>query len=266
MKRILITGSKGQLGRSIGDLIPDYPDFEFLLTDKDQLDVTDPAEVSEVFTRFKPDFCINCAAYTNVEQAEKNPELAFKVNRDGAENIARACKKTGAIMIHISTDYVFDGRNTKGYIPSDQPNPLNAYGRSKYQGEKRIQELLDEYIIVRTSWLYSRKYPPNFYLTVLEKLDKGEHMVITDAQTGCPTDAENLAGYLLKRVQESNHRFGIFHFTDGKAMTWFDFARNIQKATGSDSGRNHISKGEGQIGMAQRPKSSILLAGTSNDE
>ncbi len=160
-----------------------------------------------LFSKNPYDFCINCAAYTNVEQAEKTPEIAYSVNAEGVKNLAMACKVNGVKLIHISTDYVFDGEKKEGYYPEDIPNPINEYGKSKLKGEQYIQEILNEYMIIRTSWLYS-EYGHNFYKSILKKAQKGETLYVTDDQVGCPTDANNLASYILEFLQKENLVFG----------------------------------------------------------
>ena len=162
MKRVIVTGAGGQLGRSIQDLQEANSDFDFYFADRTQLDITDQAAVLKTFRKFKPNYCINCAAFTAVEQAEKTPEAAFKINADGVENIVRACKENQTVLLHISTDYVFDGKKTSAYSPSDTPNPINVYGASKLRGERIVARDMERYHIVRTSWLYSKKYSPNF--------------------------------------------------------------------------------------------------------
>ena len=139
MKRILVTGSNGQLGRSLQDLAPDYPDIDFKFTDLASLDITHSQEVIRIFKQFHPDYCINCAAYTQVDQAEKTPEPAYQVNVEGVKNLVTACKNSGTVLIQLSSDYVFDGTKEEGYVPSDKPNPINVYGQTKLEGEQIIQ-------------------------------------------------------------------------------------------------------------------------------
>lgn len=257
MKRVLVTGAGGQLGKSIQNLASKYPSLEFLFLDKKGMDIRQAGQVMKYFSEFHPDYCINCAAYTNVDQAERTPEPAYAINALGVENIVKACIQFGTTLIHISTDYVFDGQKEEGYLPSDQPNPINVYGKSKLGGERIIQDHLKAYVIVRTSWLYSRKHPPNFYLTILDRARRGEELVVTDSQRGCPTDAGHLARNILKRIDSGNMQHGVFHFTDGLAMTWFEFAEQILKDNGL-LGRAHLVKGDNNRNFAQRPKCSIL--------
>lgn len=169
VKRILVTGANGQLGNSLQVVSESLEGTEFLFLGRSDLDITQPHQIAEWFAKFRPDYCINCAAYTQVDQAEKSPEEAYHINAEGVENLAKACSEYGTTLIHISTDYVFDGKKTEGYTPGDLPNPINVYGKTKLEGEQRIQRELSTFFIIRTSWLYSKKYGPNFYLTILDR-------------------------------------------------------------------------------------------------
>lgn len=257
IKHILVTGASGQLGRSIQDIALGYPYMEFVFADSRVLDITDKEEVDYIFENGNFDYCINCAAYTHVEQAEKTSEIAFKVNADGVQNLALACKRHKVTLIHISTDYVFDGEKGSPYTVDDTPNPINEYGRSKLKGEQLIVQTLDAYFIVRTSWLYHKKYGKNFYRTILEKAKKGEELQITDREIGCPTDAVHLAGFLLDLVEEENPHYGIYHFTDGQAMTWLGFAQHILEENGMKS-TTKITKNNNYRSLARRPQYSVL--------
>ena len=257
MIRVLVTGAEGQLGKCFQKIAPNHSNIQFLFKNKSELDITKIESINKVFENEKFDFCINCAAYTNVEQAEKTPEICYSVNAEGVKNLAMVCKVNGVKLIHISTDYVFDGKKPEGYLPSDQTNPINQYGRSKLKGELYVKELMQNYLIIRTSWLYS-EYGHNFYKSILEKAQKGETLYVTDDQIGCPTDANHLASYVLNCLQKEHWITGIEHFTDKKAMTWFDFAVSILKKHDLD-GHVRIVKDKNYRSFAERPKNSILL-------
>ncbi|NND80424.1 MAG: NAD(P)-dependent oxidoreductase, partial [Maribacter sp.] len=152
MKRILVTGSSGQLGMSIQKIHKEYDNLDFVFMNSKELDITNLQRVQEIVGSGHFDYCINCAAFTNVEQAEKTPEKAFAVNAEGVKNIAIACKEKDVLLIHISTDYVFDGEKSAPYTIDDKPNPINEYGKSKLLGEQYIHEILQEYMLIRTSW------------------------------------------------------------------------------------------------------------------
>jgi dTDP-4-dehydrorhamnose reductase len=257
MINVLVTGSEGQLGQCLQKIAHKYPQITFIFKDKSDLDITDKNNVQTVFKEHELHFCINCAAYTNVEQAEKTPGIAFAVNADGVRNLAIVCKENNVKLIHISTDYVFDGEKKEGYYPSDKPNPINEYGKSKLLGEQYIQEILQEFIIIRTSWLYS-EFGHNFYKTILEKAKRKETISVTNSQVGCPTNANNLASYIMNII--SNHEFksGIQHLTDGEAMSWYAFAKKIIKDHKLDS-EAKVVKDENYRTFARRPNYSILI-------
>ncbi len=257
MKRILVTGAAGQLGLSIQDIHANYPDFVFVFKGSDQLDITDVENVEETIGSGNYDFVINCAAYTNVDQAEKTPEIAFKVNAEAVKNIALACKKHEVVLIHISTDYVFDGEKGEPYTVDDIPNPINAYGKSKLKGEEYVQEILTDYFIVRTSWLYSKKHGKNFHKTILAKAKKKEVLYITDEQIGCPTDAVNLAKHSVEFIFFKSKEYGIQHFTDNEVMTWYGFAQKILEKNGLQN-NVRLERAKSYCTFVLRPKNSVL--------
>ena len=200
-KKVLVTGANGQLGKTIEELFSiNDANLEFTFVSKENLDITNEDELLLYFKANKFDYCINCAAYTNVEQAEKTPEIAYKVNAEGVKNLAQVCKDANTILIHISTDYVFDGEKSEPYLVSDIPNPINEYGKSKLLGEQYIQKSLCNYFIIRTSWLYSKKYGKNFYKSILDKAKVEKELLITDEQIGCPTNTVNLAQFIHQLI------------------------------------------------------------------
>ncbi len=256
MTKILVTGAAGQLGKCIQKIASNYPDFEFVFHSSTTLDITNSKKVAEVFSREHFDYCMNCAAYTNVEQAEKTPEPAFAVNAEAVCHLADACSKHQVTLVHISTDYVFDGKKETAYSNFDKTHPINEYGKSKLEGEKHIQKSLKEHFIIRTSWLYS-EFGNNFYKTILEKAKTEEVLQITDEQTGCPTNANNLAKYILDLVAKNSKEYGIHHFTDGVAMTWYEFAKKILKENGLQD-RVRLDRAKNYRTFARRPKNSVL--------
>lgn len=257
MIRILVTGSNGQLGWTIQQMAKDYPDISFVFKDSTELDITDKTQVEGIFNTYSFDYCINCAAYTNVEEAETHPNRAFAINAEGARKLAKSCKKKGTILINISTDYVFDGEKGAPYTVNDAPNPINEYGKSKLKGEQYIQEIVGNYFIVRTSWLYCKAYGKNFYRTILEKAKTEKVLYVTDQQTGCPTNTFNLAGYLLETIIKNKKEYGIYHYTDGKVMTWYGFAKRILKENDLER-KISLEKAKDFRTFAPRPDNSVL--------
>jgi len=225
MKRVLVTGADGQLGLALQGATKGS-NLEIVFMDKSALDITNAEAIKEVFTKQSFDVCINAAAYTDVDGAETNKELAYEINAIAVESLAKVCKKHRCWLIHISTDYVFDGTLDKPYNPEDTPNPLNVYGASKLAGEQAIQAVGGTYSIVRTSWLYSQ-YGKNFYTKLQAQIDDGKTLRVTADQKGCPTRAEGLATHLLTRIANQQLSKGISHFCGNEIMTWLDLARRL---------------------------------------
>jgi dTDP-4-dehydrorhamnose reductase len=223
--KILLTGAAGQLGRSLRETAPDGCDLVPL--EHNQLDITDAQAVAAAAHRAAPDVVINAAAYTAVDKAESESELAFAVNATGAENLARAAKETGARLIHLSTDFVFDGTQGTPYRLDDRPNPLCVYGASKAEGEKCIQNILGEQaLIVRTSWVYAKE-GGNFVNTMLRLMQTKPALNVVSDQVGTPTWAVSLAHFLWTATKYPSIN-GIHHYSDAGVASWYDFAVAIQ--------------------------------------
>ena len=225
MKRVLVTGANGQLGLALEDAAKD-PSLEIVFMDKSALDITNAEAIKDVFDKLSFDVCINAAAYTDVDGAETNKALAYAINATAVENLAKVCKHHGCWLIHISTDYVFDGTLDRPYTPSDTPNPLNVYGTSKLAGEQAIEAVGGTYSIVRTSWLYSH-YGNNFYTKLQAQLDAGKTLHVTANQEGCPTRAEEFAAHLITGIANQQLSKGISHFCGDEIMTWLGLARRL---------------------------------------
>lgn len=226
MMRILITGSKGQLGY---ELLRSQPEnYEVCPVDIDELDITDLGQVEKLMNEFRPQFVINGAAYTAVDRAETEPEKAFAVNSDGAWNLAKASGYIDSRMIHVSTDFVFDGSKGSPWTPSDPTRPLGIYGKSKLEGEERVRrELKDLALILRTSWLYSA-CGNNFVKTMLRLMREKEFLGVVSDQIGSPTWANTLARAIWRIIQ-AGAPSGIYHWSDAGAASWYDFAVAIQE-------------------------------------
>lgn len=256
MKKVLVTGAAGQLGRCIHDIAANYPDFDMVFASKSELDIENFKEVSELFERESFDYCINTAAYTNVEKAESEPEKAYSINAEAVRNLAECCKRTETVLLHISTDYVFDGKKKTPYTEADVPNPINVYGASKLEGEEHIQEIYEKYFIIRTSWLYSQ-YGHNFFKTVLKFGQEGKVLTVTTEQIGTPTNANDLAVILLKIIDSGNQAFGIYHFSNEGETTWHGFAEAIFKLNPQFDARKLVKTAHYPT-FAARPKYSVL--------
>lgn len=233
--KIIVTGSKGQLGRSIQELASDYPELSFVFTDIEELDICDPDRVDAFLSGEKPAVVVNCAAYTAVDKAEKEEKLAEMINHHAVVNLAAGCKKHGARLIHISTDYLFDGLKSTPYHEKDIVRPRSVYGITKLEGETALLRSEIKSIIIRTSWLYSA-YGNNFVKTMLRLGRERDKLGIVDDQTGTPTYAVDLARVILQILQktsEDRNLFvpGIYHFSNEGIASWYDFARAIFEFT-----------------------------------
>ncbi|MDR9458083.1 MAG: dTDP-4-dehydrorhamnose reductase [Salegentibacter sp.] len=256
MKKVLVTGASGQLGRCFQKITSEYPELKFKSLDSSELDITDENLLQQIFSAEKPDYCINCAAYTNVEKAEDDKETAFKINAEGVKKLAEVCKTAGTVLIHFSTDYVFDGKASEPYQETDKVNPINVYGASKLKGEEYIRQILDKYFIFRTSWLYS-EFGHNFFNTILKKAEEGASLNITTNQIGTPTNANDLANFVLQLINEENTHFGLYHYSNTGEATWFDFAKAILDLAGK-SKEVDINKSGYYKTRAKRPVFSVL--------
>jgi len=255
--KILVTGANGQLGKTLRNLFYINKDaLQFIFTTKEELDITNQNKVEEYFNKNKFDYCINCAAYTNVDQAELDSKLAFKVNAEGVKYLVESCKDTNAILIQISTDYIFDGTKNKPYTEEDLTNPINEYGKSKLLGEYYIQEQLEKYFIIRTSWLYS-EYGNNFIKSML-RLSKGkDELNIVNDQNGSPTYTRDLAIVILKIIKFKNYNYGIYNYSNKGEASWYDLAKAMFEYLQKDIKLIPI-KTDTYPTPAKRPKFSVL--------
>jgi dTDP-4-dehydrorhamnose reductase len=225
MNNILVTGSKGQLGNEIQVLVSKYPELTFFFHDIDTLDITNKSALNAIFEKIKPSFIINCAAYTAVDKAETETDKAFLINDLAVKNIAEVAVSQSCKIIHVSTDYVFDGKKNIPYIETDKTNPMSAYGKSKLAGEQHLINLKDA-IIIRTAWLYS-SFGNNFVKTMIRLgKERSEIKVVCD-QIGNPTYAADLAKAILDIIKysiQNSFKPGIYHFANEGACSWYDLA------------------------------------------
>jgi dTDP-4-dehydrorhamnose reductase len=228
-KHILVTGANGQLGNEFRVLAPAYKSFTFYFTDKEELAIDDPLAIERYFAGKKIDYCINCAAYTAVDKAEEEKETAFEINATAVRSLARSCKKHNARLIHISTDYVFDGNAVVPYKESGKTDPVNLYGQSKLEGERFAMENNEQSIVIRTSWLYS-SYGKNFVKTMIRLMQEKERIGVVNDQSGSPTYAADLAGAILQIIAENDSpKAGIYHYSNKGIISWYDFAVAIKE-------------------------------------
>jgi dTDP-4-dehydrorhamnose reductase len=255
MKRIAVLGSNGQLGTTIKAISDNEKDVFFFFS-KEDIDITDKQNLSQAFRSLKLDYCVNCAAYTNVEAAESNIEMAFAINAKGAKYVAEVCGLENIKLIHISTDYVFDGKKREPYTTTDETNPINQYGKSKLQGELYVQEVLKEHYIVRTSWLYS-PFGRNFLKTIVSKTNNDETLSITTEEEGTPTSCLDLSYFILHIINTDSIPYGIYNFSGNGSTTWFGFAQEIISNINHEKLKNISSTNHFKT-LAKRPKYSIL--------
>lgn len=238
--KILIAGGNSQLAKeikyiidkgssSLGDIDSRIIQGEFISLSREELDITDLNMVKEVVNNIKPDVIINCAAYTNVDGCESDFKGAFQVNALGPRNLAIAAKEANSKLLHISTDYVFDGKGTSPYKEYDRINPKSVYGKTKALGDDYVREFCDKYFIVRTSWLYGR-FGKNFVYTISNLGDKNDSIKVVNDQLGNPTNCEDLAYNILKLIV--TEEYGIYHCTGEGICSWYDFAVEIIKLKG----------------------------------
>ena len=223
---VLVTGASGQLGQAIQFLSDKYADIDFKFCSSSDLDITSLENCQLVFTKYKPDFCINAAAYTAVDKAESEPDKAHLINVVGAKNLAAVCKEFSTVLLHVSTDFIFDGTKKTPYLETDLPNPTGVYGQTKLDGEKAIQETFDHYFIIRTSWVYSQ-FGANFMKTMLRLASERDSLSVVNDQIGTPTNAVDLAKALLEIIKSNNNSFGIYNFSNEGQCSWYDFAKKI---------------------------------------
>ena len=228
---VLITGSSGQLGQSLQYIAPNYSDINFVFYSSSDLDISNIENCRAVFSQIKPQYCINAAAFTAVDKAENEYENAHKINAIGAKNLAIICKDNSTVLLHVSTDFVFDGKKTTPYLETDLPNPTGVYGQTKLEGEIEIQKILQRYYIIRTSWVYSQ-FGNNFMKTMMRLSLERDTISVVNDQIGTPTNAIDLAEALVKIIitdksQPTTNNYGIYNYSNEGQCSWFDFAKKI---------------------------------------
>ena len=253
---ILVTGSNGQLGKEIKQLESDYPEFRFIFLSREDLPIHHFELVRNFFKGYSPQFLINCAAYTAVDKAESEKDLAFQVNGEAVGVLAAVCKEYGTKFIHISTDYVFDGNGTAPYTPESATNPQSVYGACKLQGEQEAMRYNPDSMIIRTSWVYS-EFGKNFVKTMLKLMSEREELNVVSDQVGSPTYAADLAAVIMQVIASGKWIPGMYHFSNAGVISWYDFALAIKELTGKSCRVNPIPSSQYPT-PAKRPAYSVM--------
>ena len=246
------------MGMELQSLSGSYREHTFLFTDREELDITDAEAVGTAFTEFNPDYLINCAGYTAVDKAESEQDQAHLINHLAVGNLAEACKRSGCAMVHISTDYIFDGQASEPYREDHPANPRSVYGRSKLAGEQAFISTGASGMVIRTSWLYS-VYGHNFVKTILRKSKEATELKVVNDQLGCPTYANDLARAILQIINSGKIADGIpvYHYSNEGFCSWYDLARSIVRITGADCKVIPVPTSAYPT-AAERPKYSVL--------
>ena len=255
-KNILVTGANGQLGQEFAQLENKFPAYNFIFVTKEELSITDENAVNIFIKNNAIDVCINSAAYTAVDKAETERELATTVNTTAVGNLAKACKNYNAKFIHISTDYVFNGTATNPYLENQQTDPVNFYGQTKLSGELNALKENEETIIIRTAWVYS-SYGNNFVKTMMRLMKERESIGVVNDQFGCPTYAADLARAIMQIIISNNFISGIYHYSNKGKISWYDFAKEISLQIESHCVVNGITTAQFPT-PAARPSYSVL--------
>ena len=257
MNTILVVGGKGQLGQCLQEKIKKSdPVNTFIFLGSADLDIKDAAQIEAVFQQYQPTYCINCAAYTAVDNAEDEKELAFEINEAAVKRLAENCIKYNTILIHISTDFVFNGDSSIPLTESLPTNPVNVYGLSKLKGELQVQELMEQYYIIRTSWLYSEK-ANNFCKTMLKLAQSRDSLTVIYDQVGTPTYAMDLAELIINIIQNDTKAYGLYHYSNEGVASWYDFAKAIFEFAEVDMKVTPVAS-SAFVTKAKRPHYSVL--------
>lgn len=256
MTNVLVTGGNGQLALCIKEVSANLAEYNFIFLDYEDLDITNKDEVDVFFNTNTISYCINCAAFTNVDKSESEKEISKKVNEDGALFLAKACATYNVKLIHISTDFVFDGKQSFPYKEGDILNPLGVYGQTKLNGELAVIESIKTYFIIRTSWLYS-EYGNNFLKTMLLLGKERDELSVVYDQVGSPTYAKDLAEVIIKIIANNNENYGVYHYSNEGVASWYDFAKAIFEESNTKADVLPI-KSEAYPLPAKRPTYSVF--------
>ena len=256
MSKILVIGAGGQLGQCLKTVAERRGISEIVFPVEQEANILNQELLNSLLEKEKPKFVINCAAYTAVDKAEDEVDLSKAVNETGAANLAKACKANGATLVHISTDFVFEGNEVKLLKEEDAANPINVYGVTKLDGENAVIDILDEHFILRTSWLYS-EYANNFVKTMLKLGAERDELGIIADQVGTPTYAIDLANTIFDIIQSENKSYGVYHYSNEGVTSWFDFAKAVFDISNTAVKVNPIP-GSAYPTKAKRPAFSVM--------
>lgn len=260
-RNILVTGANGQLGSELRRAVKNHPEnLNFIFTDVAELDITNLSALNEFVKNNEIKYIVNCAAYTAVDKAEDDVDLCYKINKDAVKNLGVAATNNGAKVIHVSTDYVFDGTNNRPYVESDPVSPKSVYGKSKQEGEAALLDACPESVIIRTAWLYSI-YANNFVKTMIKLGKERDSLNVVADQTGTPTNAADLAHAIVKIIDYSeanNFVPGIYHYSNEGITTWYDFTVQIHKDAGITTCKVSPITTDQYPTKASRPQYSVL--------
>ena len=257
MIKVLVTGANGQLGSAIQFVAKAYEKtISFVFCSSSDLDITNIDSVLSVLKTNSYNYCINCAAYTNVDKAEENEEQAYAINSVGAKNLAIACSTYNITLVHISTDFVFSGKQDYPYVETDKAEPLGVYGSSKLNGEKNIKNHLNNFYIIRTSWLYS-EFGSNFMKSMLKLGIERKPLSVVRDQLGSPTYAVDLSKFIIYLIENDTHEYGLYHYTNEGHVSWYDFAKVIFEKSNIKTTLIPIASTEYPT-LAKRPSYSVL--------
>jgi dTDP-4-dehydrorhamnose reductase len=256
MNNIIIVGGKGQLGQCLQEKVDNASQFNYIFLGSADFDITSAEQTAAVFEKYNPTFCINCAAYTAVDQAEEDQQNAFEINEYAVKRLAENCLKYNTTLIHISTDFVFNGDSSIPLTEDLATNPVNVYGLSKLKGEQEIESILEQYYIIRTSWLYSEK-ANNFVKTMLKLSQSRSELTVIYDQVGTPTYAMDLADVILQVVENDPKAYGLYHYSNEGVASWYDFAKAVFEFAEVDMKVSPVAS-SAFVTKAKRPHYSVL--------
>lgn len=256
MNKVIVFGASGQLGHCLKQVVAEQHVSDVYFPLENEANILDMDMLDELFKKQQPAYCINCAAYTAVDKAEDEIAMARKINKDGAANLAQLCQTYQATLIHVSTDFVFEGTSPYPLVETDAANPINVYGLTKLEGEQAIADVLPQHYILRTSWLYS-EYGNNFVKTMLRLGSEKDELKIIADQVGTPTYGVDLANCIIKIILNDKQQYGLYHYSNEGVTSWYDFAKGIFDIAGTQIRVLPVRTSE-YVTKAVRPAYSVM--------